>query len=104
MIELIEYTNPPWDAMVRSFHCCICDKQHLHKGRIVRVWVGGAGGYAAQAAEDCWLNIQPRATEVGIRRMYFRLWGKKEFAKSPWEISSKYFEDGEILDLTQVKR
>ena len=54
MIELIEITDPPSDAMVRSFHCCICDKQHLKKGRIVRVWVGGAGGYASQAAESCW--------------------------------------------------
>ena len=52
-IELIEYINPPAEAMIRQFHCAICDRQHLQAGRLARVWVLYQEGYATQAHEDC---------------------------------------------------
>ena len=52
-IEIIEVIDPKPDAMVRSFHCAICDKQHLRTGKIARVWVLYQEGYASQAALEC---------------------------------------------------
>lgn len=52
-IELIEVFDPPADAMVRSFHCAICDKRHLQSGKLARVWVLYQEGYATQAHNDC---------------------------------------------------
>lgn len=51
--EIIETINPQADAMVRTFHCAICDKQHLQTGEIARVWVSAAGGYSANASMEC---------------------------------------------------
>ena len=58
--ELIETINPPADAMVRTFHCQICDKQHLQTGEIARVWVYYQEVYACQAALSC-LDAVPSA-------------------------------------------
>jgi hypothetical protein len=52
--ELIEKINPPTDAMVRTFHCQICDQQHLQIGELARVWVNFQEGYASQAAMICY--------------------------------------------------
>jgi hypothetical protein len=52
-IELIEIFDPPPDAMVRSFHCAVCDKQHLQTGALARVWVLFQEGYATQALLAC---------------------------------------------------
>ena len=48
-----------------------------------------------------WYKTCKRATPADVARMYFRLWGRKEFAKSPWDISSPDFEDGAIFDLCE---
>lgn len=52
-IELIETIDPPTDAMVRTFHCAVCDKDHLQSGPIARVWVYYQEGYATQASPEC---------------------------------------------------
>lgn len=52
-IEIIEEFDPPADAMVRSFHCAVCDKAHLQTGKLARVWVLYQEGYASQAAIEC---------------------------------------------------
>lgn len=52
--ELIEVNDPAPDAMVRSFHCVICDKQHLQAGPIADVWVNYQEGYRTQAHLDCY--------------------------------------------------
>lgn len=56
--ELIEKIEPPTDAMVRSFHCQICDKQHLQTGELVRVWVNYEEGYSSQAALSCFEKVK----------------------------------------------
>lgn len=56
--ELIEKINPPADAMVRSFHCVICNKTHLQSGEIARVWVMYQQGYASQAAVSCLQEVK----------------------------------------------
>ena len=52
-IELIETIDPPADAMVRTFHCAVCDKAHLQSGPIARVLVNYQEGYATQASPEC---------------------------------------------------
>lgn len=52
-VELIEVIDPQPEAMVRTFHCAVCDKQHLQTGQIARVWVLYQDGYASQAALEC---------------------------------------------------
>ena len=52
-IELIETINPPADAMVRTFHCHVCNCQHLQDGPIARIWINYQEGYAANAHPDC---------------------------------------------------
>lgn len=59
--ELIETIDPPADAMVRTFHCAICDRQHLQKGQIARVWVKYQEGYASQAAQECFEQLTPKS-------------------------------------------
>lgn len=51
--EIIEVIDPPADAMVRKFHCYVCNKDHLQKGKIVILWVKFQDGYRTQAAEVC---------------------------------------------------
>ena len=62
-IELIEMIDPPSDAMVRTFHCAVCDKTHLQSGPIARVWVSYQEGYATQASPDCLEAINPSIPE-----------------------------------------
>ena len=63
IIELIETFDPQPEAMVRSFHCAVCDKQHLQTGTLARVWVLFQEGYATQASLAC-LN----AAEQSVQR------------------------------------
>lgn len=62
-IELIETFDPQPEAMVRSFHCAICDKQHLQTGELARVWVLYQEGYAAPASLACFNAIQQTVNE-----------------------------------------
>ena len=57
-IELIETFDPQPEAMVRSFHCAVCDKQHLQTGTLARVWVLYQEGYATQAHLACFNAAQ----------------------------------------------
>jgi hypothetical protein len=57
-IELIEVFDPIPEAMVRSFHCAVCDKQHLQKGKLARVWVLFQEGYATQASLECFEKLR----------------------------------------------
>lgn len=107
--EIIETINPPPDAMVRSFHCQICDKQHLQIGEIVRIWVKYQEGYASQAAPECCgiekqVDFNPatmtRATDEDIARIWNQLWGDSTvlYIMGRFEV-----ESGEYLDKTQRK-
>jgi hypothetical protein len=100
MITLIEILDPAPDAMVRMFTCNLCDKRHLQFGKIARIWVDAAGGYASNAAYECWIDNAPRATPADIARMWKRLWGEitEPVIPSDW----LYWADDELLDLTQL--
>ena len=105
--EIIETIDPPADAMVRSFHCQICDKAHLQTGEIVRIWVKYQEGYASQAAPVCCgleksVDLNPatmtRATPADIDRVWRKLWGDATEETILWHFEA---ENGEYLDLTQ---
>lgn len=61
MFEIIEYFDPEPEAMVRSFHCTVCNKRHLTTGRLAWVWVNFNGGYQSQAHEDCVKDLEYKA-------------------------------------------
>jgi hypothetical protein len=63
-IELIETFDPQPDAMVRSFHCVVCNKQHLQTGVLARVWVLFQEGYATQASLACFDDLQQKGRET----------------------------------------
>jgi hypothetical protein len=79
-IELIKTFNPPPAAMVRSFHCAVCDKQHLQTGVLARVWVLYQEGYATQASLAC-LN----AAQQSVKWTLFPACANCEYNPCDWE-------------------
>lgn len=59
--EIIEIIDPPAEAMVRTFHCHVCDKAHLQEGEIARIWVFYQDGYSTQASMECVKKLQEQA-------------------------------------------
>ena len=51
--EVIEFIDPAPGAMVRSFHCHVCNRTHLQTGKIAVIWVNFQEGYRSQAAAAC---------------------------------------------------
>lgn len=51
--EIIEVIDPKPEAMIRQFHCQVCNKTHLQTGKIAIIWVLFQEGYRSQAALSC---------------------------------------------------
>ena len=52
--EKLETIDPMPDAMVRSFTCYLCGKEHLQRGRIVQLWLRPSMRLVV-AAFDCYV-------------------------------------------------
>ena len=112
-IEIIEVINPPEGAIIREMTCYVCNKRHLQKGKIARVWVLFQEGYMTNASLECvecqhesgtvyqWHTYLATLEEPGetVGRLYCDTCGEQfELGYEPEGMELRCIEDAEYLE------